>query len=168
MARRRSKALRVSVNPSATQNYVIGVALGAEKYIEGLLRGATMYNAWVDQELGLQGSYIGEYKENALRDYLDEHHINVIDVENTIRNCANSGFTSPECKEVSDLVDKTNYKRLKNTDRLMIEAGEKYRNVKADYYQTATPSYGLAILSSYPATQVSEQLGNLLKSKVRV
>ncbi|MEM4972021.1 MAG: hypothetical protein QXE01_12315 [Sulfolobales archaeon] len=167
MARRKSKALRVSVNPSSVQNYVIGIALGADKYIEGLLRGATLYNAWVDQESALQGKEIGEYREDALRDYLTTHHINVLDVENTIRSCVNNNFTSPECREINDLVEKTNYKRLRNTDRYMIEAGDKYRAVKGDYYQTASPAYGLAILSSYPTTQVSEQLGNILKSKVR-
>ncbi|MEM0257254.1 MAG: hypothetical protein QXV58_15125 [Saccharolobus sp.] len=167
MAKRRSKALRVSVTPSAVQNYVIGIALSADKYVEGLLRGASLYNAWVDQESTLQGKEIGDYHEDALRDYLNAHHINVLDVENTIRSCVNNNFTSPECREVSDLVEKTNYKRLRNTDRYMIEAGDKYRAVKGDYYQSASPSYGLAILSSYPATQVSEQLGNILKSKVR-
>lgn len=172
MARKRkSKADVVQVNPDATLNYVSGILTGANSYIDGLLSSASQYNAWVTQESTLEGKGIGEYKRDALRNYMDN-------LKNTDPRMYNLMKTDPfafveEMKRKGTLdafINATNYGRVAKTDLYMIDAGHKYREMTPSLIKSRTPDTGLAFLQQYApyGANTMARLGNILKSSVKV
>lgn len=173
MARRhrKSKSNVVQVNPDATLDYVTGILTGANNYIDGLLNGATLYNAWVTQESSLEGKTIGEYKPDALREYMDTlkktnprlYSIMKTDPKLFIEELQKAGTLDAFLKA-------TNYGRLVKTDKYMIEAGQKYRDMVPSLIKSKSPEAGLAFLQQYApyGGATIARLGNIFKSAVKV
>ncbi|ABP73426.1 hypothetical protein [Acidianus bottle-shaped virus] len=173
MARRhkKSKSDVVQINPDATINYVMGILTGANAYIDGLLSGANMYNAWVMQEMSLEGKPIGTYKPDSLRDYIDN-------LKNTNPRLYSLMKTDPkvfidELQKTGQLdafLGATNYARLAKTDKYMIEAGRKYRDTVPSLVKSKSPDTGLAFLQQYApyGGMTMARLGNILKTGVKV
>lgn len=173
MARRhrKSKSDVVQVNPDSTLNYVMGILTGANAYVDGLLNGATLYNAWVQQESSLEGKPIGAYKPDALREYMDT-------LKNTNPRLYSVMRTDPKVfveelqksGQLDAFLSTTNYGRLAKTDKYMIEAGRKYRETVPSLIKSKSSEAGLAFLQQYAPFGASTmtRLGNILKSSVKV
>ncbi len=165
MARhRKSKVNRVTVNPNATQRYVVGILTSADKYIMGLLSGAQMYQNWAEVEGQLEGKAITPYVEDQLKNYLN-------DPKNLayIRSILYSPGGLHEQDAVNLLNTLTNYKRVKEVDEAMIEKGEEYKNnYYAEAYRSKNPQFGLNLLESMGAMSgvIKDRVGNVLSKLV--
>jgi len=177
MARRHKKSKRnvVQVNPDATINYVSGILTGASNYISGLLEGANQYNAWVQTEMALEGTEIGNYKPDALRKYLEGFKAtNPADYNKLMSDPY--GYLEYLKKTAPDkynnvilgFVNGTNYKRLVETDKAMIKAGEQYREQIPSLIKSRNMETGLTILQTYaPNTaKVVDKINGILTSAI--
>lgn len=168
MARRRKKSKTdvVQVNPDATLNYVTGVLTGGSRYINGLLEGANMYNAWVLQESSLEGKELLPYKEGALRRVLQEiKESNPAQYYLAITNP--QAFIKSLGPNLEDFLRNTNYYRLVQTDKYMIEAGKTYRQLYPSLLKSRSVQTGLTFLQTainHPV-ESSAALGKFFKSK---
>ncbi|ALG96856.1 hypothetical protein [Acidianus bottle-shaped virus 3 strain ABV3] len=163
---KKSKADLVQVTPDATLHYVEGILTGAQDYISGILEGASLYNSWVEVEQGLEGKRIGEYKPDALRNFLE----NLKKVNPTLYNQAMANPTEFVKANLPEIVKNTNYQRLANTDAIMIEAGRQYRDMYPSLLKSKNVQSGMAFLQNYaPMGAVSmAKLNDILKSAVKV
>jgi len=177
MARRHKKSNRnvVQVNPDATLNYVTGILTGANNYISGLLEGANQYNAWVQTEMTLEGTEIGEYRPDALRNYLDSlkktkpqvYTKLMSDPYSFIMNAVKTN-NAQDLAVIAEMVEKTNYKRLKNTDLAMIEASKQYRDQIPTLIKSRNMETGLTILQTYApnSVKVMDRINGILTSGI--
>ncbi|ALG96783.1 hypothetical protein [Acidianus bottle-shaped virus 2 strain ABV2] len=173
MARRhrKSKSNTVQVTPDATLNYITGILTGANNYIDGLLSGANLYNAWVTQESSLEGKAIGGYKQDALRDYMDNLKKANPRLYSVMRTDPKAFIDELEkTGTLEGFLRATNYERLAKTDDYMIGAGLKYRDMVPSLIKSKTPDTGLAFLQQYApyGANTMARLGNILKSAVKV
>lgn len=168
MARRhkKSKTDVVQVNPDAVFNYVTGILTSGSKYINGILEGASLYNGWVTQEMSLEGKPIGEYKPGALRTFLDtikkeNPRIYYMMISNPKQFFETFKNTLPT------FLQATNYGRLAQVDKYMIEAGKNYRELYPSLLKSKSREAGLTYLQTnlIGPEQISIGLGNLFKSK---
>jgi hypothetical protein len=177
MARHHKKSKRnvVQVTPDATINYITGILTGASDYITGILEGANLYNSWVQQEMALEGTEIGEYKPDALRKYLEE--MKKTNPSAYTRFMADpygylmSTFKTPQERAVfiADLVNKTNYNRLANTDEAMIKAGKNYREQVPSLIKSKNLETGLTMLQNYAPSSVNvmDKINGILTSALK-
>ena len=177
MARRhkRSKKNVIQVNPDATINYVSGILTGANNYISGLLEGANQYNAWVQVEMGLEGTEIGEYKPDALRNFLEG--FKRLDPSGYAKFMADPFSFLESMKKtnptqytsfINQLVQQTNYGRLAKTDEAMIKAGKQYRDQVSTLLKSRNMETGLTILQTYaPNTaKVIDKINGIMTSAI--
>jgi hypothetical protein len=161
MARhRKSRAIRVSVNPQSTERYVVGILTGADDYITGLLSGANLYDTWAQVEGELEGSKLTPYVQDQLKHALD----NPFTREAITKYFYNPNSVSAEEKEkVFETL--TNYERVKEVDEYMVKAGKTYRD---QYYENAYKSksmqLGLNKLESEGMRSgvIKDRVGNVL------
>ena len=182
MARhRKSKKNVVQVNPNSTINYVAGILTGANAYIDGLLRGTTSYNAWVEIESSLEGTPIGEYRQDSLRDFMENlKRNNPSAYAELMYNPYEAGKKliaelqalksgkAPVNPVYADLINKTNYQRLWKTDLAMIGAGQRYRDMEPELVKSKNKEAGLSFLTTAEPTTTMYDVQNILKSKVTV
>jgi len=175
--RRRSKKNVVQVTPDATLNYVSGILTGANAYISGLLEGSNEYNSWVQQESALEGKEIGEYKPDSLRKFLEA--TKSVDPAGYQRLIADPyGYIKDlEVKDpnkakafLNSLIDTTNYKRLENTDKYMIQAGKNYRDQIPSLIKSRSMDTGLTFLQNYApsSAKAMDKINGILKSSINV
>jgi len=138
MARhRKSKAVRVSVNPQATDRFIIGVLTGGSKYIKGLLEGTNLYDTWAEVESQLEGKPLPEYRPDQMKAALSDPNTRPL----LLRAFYNpKDLTTEEKVRVSSILG--NYQRVAKVDEYMIDKGEEYRN---DYYENAYKSKNMQI-----------------------
>jgi hypothetical protein len=172
---RKSKKNIVQVNPDATINYVTGILTGANNYISGLLEGANQYNAWVQVEMSLEGTEIGEYRPDALRNFLEgfkkfspnEYNKFMADPYGYLMTLKK---TNPDqyASFINQLTKNTNYGRLVNTDEIMIKAGQQYRDQIPTLIKSRNMETGLTILQTYaPNTaKVIDKINGILTSSI--
>jgi len=177
MARRHKKSKKnvVQVNPDATLHYVMGILTGANNYISGLLEGANQYNAWVQTEMGLEGTDIGEYKPDALRKYLEGfkkldptgYTKFMSDPYGFLENLKNTNPTQ-YASFINDILAKTNYGRLAKTDEAMIKAGKQYREQIPSLIKSRNMETGLTILQTYApnAVKVMDKINGIMSSAI--
>jgi len=177
MARRHKKSKRnvVQVNPDATLNYVTGILTGANNYITGLLEGANQYNAWVQTEMSLEGEEIGEYKPDALRDFLEGFkRLNPADYNKFMSDpysfLEELKKTNPTnyASFINQILNKTNYGRLANVDKAMIKAGKQYRDQLPTLLKSRNMETGLTILQTYApnSAKVVDKINGILTSAI--
>jgi hypothetical protein len=161
---RKSKVNRVTVNPNATQRYVVGVLTGADKYIMGLLTGTQMYQNWAEVEGQLEGKPLTPYVQDQLKNYMSNPE-NMARLRRLIYN--------PEGLDdevaLSLLNTLTNYKRVKEVDEYMIEKGKEYKdNYYAESYRSKSPQFGLNMLESMGTMSgvIKDRVGNVLSKLV--
>ena len=178
MARRHRKSKKdvVQVNPDATIHYVTGILTGANNYITGLLEGANQYNAWVQTEMALEGTEIGDYKPDALRKYLEgfkatnpgEYARFMADPYGYLENLKR---TDPAKYQnlITSLVNGTNYKRLANVDEAMIKAGKQYRDQIPSLLKSRNMETGLTILQTYApnSAKVIDKINGIMTSAIK-
>jgi len=173
MARhRKSKRNVIQVNPDATLNYVSGILTGANNYISGLLEGANQYNAWVQVEMGLEGTEIGEYKPDALRKYLEG--FKKVNPTGYARFMADPlGYLNslkPEERDafITQLLKDTNYGRLVDTDKAMITAGKQYREQIPTLIKSRNIDTGLTILQTYApsSAKIIDKINGIMTSSI--
>jgi hypothetical protein len=173
---RKSKKNVVQVNPDATLNYVTGILTGASDYITGILEGANLYNSWVQQEMSLEGTPIGDYKEDSLRKWLDEFKAK--DYDGYVRLMADPLGYLQAVKSVNEanyknlineIVSKTNYGRLVNTDKAMINAGKVYREQVPSLIKSKNVETGLTMLQNYApySTKVIDKINGIMTSALK-
>jgi hypothetical protein len=174
---RKSKKNVVQVNPDAVFNYVSGILTGASNYISGLLEGTSLYNAWVQTELGLEGKEIGAYKEDALRKWLEEFKRTHGDEYNQLMADPYGYFMKVKSVNpanydhlINDILTKTNYGRLYNTDKYMIEAGKNYREQTPTLIKSKNMETGLTMLQNYSpnAVKVMDKINGILTSGIKI
>jgi len=178
MAKRHKKSKKdvVQVNPDATLNYITGILTGASNYVSGILEGANLYNSWVQQEMSLEGTPIGEYRPDSLRKWLDE--FKNTDYDEYIRFMADPyGFlesvkkTNPANYKafINNVVSKTNYGRLVNTDLAMIKAGKAYREQIPSLLKSKNLDTGLTMLQNYApsSTRVIDKINGIMTSALK-
>jgi hypothetical protein len=176
MARkRRSKKNVIQINPDSTINYLSGILTGANNYITGLLEGANQYNSWVQMEMSLEGYDIGEYKQDSLRKFIEG--AKSVDPQGYSRLMADPyGYLQYLKKEkpqqyetfINNLVKQTNYGRLVETDKAMIEAGKKYREQIPSLIKSRNMETGLTILQTYApkSSKVIDKINGLMTSAI--
>jgi hypothetical protein len=161
MARhRKSKAIRVSVNPQSTERYVVGVLTGADAYITGLLSGTNLYDSWAQVEGELEGKKLTPYQQDQMKNALNDPSLGPI---------MRKAFYNPQALSLDEKAKittaLTNYNRVKEVDEYMIDAGEKYRN---EYFENAYKSksmqLGLNKLESegMKSGVIKDRVGNVL------
>ena len=178
MARRHRKSKKdvVQVSPDAVINYVSGILTGATDYITGILEGANLYNSWVQQESALEGTPIGEYKPDALRDWLEK--FKNTDYDEYVRFMADPyGFlesvkkTNPANYKafIDNIRNNTNYGRLYNTDLAMIKAGKAYREQVPSLIKSKNIDTGLTMLQNYApySTRVIDKINGIMTSALK-
>jgi hypothetical protein len=139
MARRRSKTNRVTVNPQATEKYVVGVLSGADAYITGLLSGTGLYDNWAQVEGSLEGKELKEYVPNQMKDALSNETNRKL-LEKAFNNF--SSLTADEKVKLNSIL--SNYQRVQDVDKYMIEAGDTYRDsYYVNAYKTKNMQLGL-------------------------
>jgi len=169
---RKSKRNVVQVNPDATLNYVTGILTGASNYITGILEGATEYNAWVQQESALEGTEIGEYKPDSLRETLE-----------ITKNANPSAYyrfvTDPygyymslkpeERENLIRTLEATNYSRLINTDKAMIKAGKNYREQVPSLIKSKNLETGMTMLENYApnSLKIMDKINGIMTSALK-
>lgn len=163
MARhRRSKRDVVQVNPDASVRYITGILTGANNYIDGLLKGASLYNAWVNVETTLEGKPLSPYKEygleDALRNFKPELRTKIL--SNPYQ------FIKEDPETAKYLVEKSNYKRVLEVAKYMREAGKEYRDMYPSLLKAKNREYGMALLQNATPVKSKAQLGNILESEV--
>lgn len=173
MARRhkKSKSNVVQVNPDATINYISGILTGSANYIDGLLSSANLYNAWVMQEMSLEGKEIGEYDPDALSNFESAlkatnprlYSVMKTDPKAFIEELQKTG-------QLDAFLQQTNYGRLAKTDKYMMEAGKKYRELTPSLVKSKSVETGLTFLEQYApyGANTMARLGNILKSRVKI
>jgi len=171
MARhRKSKKNVVQINPDATLNYVSGILTGANNYISGLLEGANQYNAWVQTEMSLEGTDIGGYKPNALREFLED----LTESEYTKLMTDPYGYImtlkQTNQQKFNELINSTNYRRLIAVDRAMIKAGKQYRDQIPTLIKSRNVETGLTLLETYApsSAKVVDKINGILTSSIKV
>jgi len=161
---RKSKVNRVTVNPNATQRYVSGILTSADKYIMGLLNGAQLYQSWAEVEGQLEGKPLQPYVEDQMKNFLSKPE-NLALARKAIYNP--EGLTTSEAVQlVSQL---SNYQRVAQVDKYMIEKGEEYRSQYfAEAYRSKSPQYGLNLLESMGTMTgvIKDRVGNVLSKLV--
>jgi hypothetical protein len=171
--RRRSKKNVIQVNPDATINYVSGILTGANNYITGLLEGANEYNSWVQMEMSLEGTDIGEYKPDALRKFIEG--AKGLDPQGYARLMADPYAYLQYLKKekpqqyqnfINNLISNTNYGRLVETDKAMIEAGKRYREQIPTLIKSKNMDTGLTILQTYApkGSKVIDKINGIMSS----
>jgi len=172
MARRRkSKKNVVQVTPDATINYVSGILTGANAYISGLLEGTNQYNAWVQQETALEGYEIGEYKKDALRNYLEAQKKENFNLYQKLVSDPYAFFADPANAPIIDsMIKTTNYGRLEKTDRAMIDAGKRYREQIPSLIKSKSMDTGLSFLQNYAPSSVKDvdKINGILSSSIKM
>lgn len=158
---RRSKRNVVQVNPDATVRYVTGILYSAPKYINGLLSGAGLYNAWVQAESQLEGVKIGNYQPDSLEAFLKE----LPPSEKAKLYTDPTGFMKAHPDLAQALLEQTNYKRVYATDVAMRQASYNYREMYPTLLKTKNPQYGEVILSRYPQGKSKAQIGNIYEGE---
>ena len=161
---KRSKATIVQVNPNAYLNYVMGILTGARDYITGLLEGASLYNAWVQQEMSLEGKPLQPYaedKETNVYDYLTSPN------GRPILNKLLSGEPLSQA-ELEELYKMSNYERVLQVDKYMKEAGKAYREMYPQLLKSKNAQAGLAFLQNYQPEEVTYNLPDIVKSKIKL
>lgn len=163
MARhRRSKRDVIQVNPDAPIRYITGILTGANNYVDGLLKGASLYNAWVNVESSLEGKPLSPYKEYALEEVLSKF-------TPAVRNKIVTNpwqFMKEDPETAKYLIENTNYKRVIEVDRYMREAGKEYREMYPSLLKSKNREYGMALLQNASPIKAKAQLGNILESQV--
>jgi len=168
---KKSRRNVVQVNPDATINYLSGILTGANNYVSGLLEGATLYNAWVQQEMALEGETIGEYRPDSLRKYLEKFKSE--DPSGYARFMADpTAFIkhTEKGKEIMlKIVDETNYGRLYNTDKAMIKAGKAYRDQLPTLLKSKNMDTGLTLLQTYApnSAKITDKIASIMSSTVQ-
>jgi len=178
MARHHKKSKKnvVQVNPDATLNYVTGILTGASDYITGLLEGSNLYNAWVTTEMSLEGKPIGEYRGDALRNFLEEFKNK--DYDEYVRFMSDPYGFLKEVKAknpanydrfINDILTKTNYGRLYNTDKYMIEAGKNYRDQIPSLIKSKNIETGMTMLENYApySAKVIDKINGIMTSAIK-
>jgi len=176
MARRRkSKKNVVQVTPDATINYISGILTGANAYVSGLLEGANEYNSWVQTEMSLEGTEIGEYKKDSLREYLEgfkkvdpnAYQRFITDPYAYLNGLKASGQYDGF---LTHMLGVTNYGRLEKTDLAMIKAGKNYREQIPTLIKSRNIDTGLSFLQNYaPNTaKATDRINGILKSSINV
>ncbi len=161
MARhRKSKAIRVSVNPQSTERYVVGVLTGADAYITGILSGTNLYDSWAQVESELEGKTLTPYAQDQMKNALNDP---------TLGPIMRKAFYNPGSLSIDDYAKinttLTNYKRVKEVDDYMIEAGEKYRGQYFENaYKSKSMQLGLNKLESegMKSGVIKDRVGNVL------
>jgi len=176
MARhRKSKKNVIQVNPDATINYVSGILTGANNYISGLLEGANQYNSWVQIEMALEGKEIGEYAPDSLRKFMEGYK--KLKPSEYARFMADPlGYLKYLQKErpndykdfINQLLTQTNYGRLVETDKAMIEAGKRYREQISTLIKSKNMETGLTILQTYAPSnsKVIDKINGIMASSI--
>jgi len=173
--RRKSKKNVIQVNPDATLNYVSGILTGANNYISGLLEGANQYNAWVQAEMSLEGTDIGEYKPDALRKFLEG--AKSVDPSGYARLMADPyGYLEYLKKEkpneyrtfINNIINQTNYGRLVETNKAMIKAGKQYRDQIPSLLKSKNMDTGLTILQTYAPnkSKIIDKINGIMTSAI--
>jgi hypothetical protein len=173
---KKSKKNVIQVNPDATLNYITGILTGASNYITGILEGANLYNSWVQTEMALEGKPIGEYKEDALRKFLQEFKNK--DYDGYVRFMSDPYGFIKELKEkypanydrfINDILTGTNYGRLYNTDKYMIEAGKNYREQIPSLLKSKNIETGLTMLENYApfSAKVIDKINGIMTSAIK-
>jgi len=177
MARhRKSKKNVVQVNPDATINYVSGILTGANSYISGLLEGANSYNSWVQTEIGLEGTEIGTYRTDALRNFME--NFKKLDPSGYAKFISDPyGYMQYLKKNepgkyenlISSILNGTNYGRLVRTDEAMIKAGKQYREQIPTLIKNRNMDTGLTLLQSYApnSTKVLDKINGIMTSAIQ-
>jgi len=174
---RKSKKNIVQVSPDSTFNYISGILTGANNYITGLLEGANMYNAWVTEEMTLEGTEIGEYKPDSLNQFLKE--LKATNNDEYIRFVTDPYSFLESIKKtnpanysifINKIKSTTNYGRLYNTDVAMIKAGKAYREQTPSLIKSKNIQSGLSLLQNYApsSTQVIDKINGILTSGIKV
>jgi len=178
MARRHRKSKKdvVQVNQDATLNYITGILTGASDYISGILEGANLYNSWVQQEMSLEGTQIGEYRPDSLRKFLE--NLKDTDYEEYVRFMADPyGFLEAVKSKnpanyknfIENMKNSTNYGRLANTDVAMIKAGKAYREQTPSLIKSKNIETGLTMLENYApySTRVMDKINGIMTSALK-
>jgi len=176
MARRRkSKKNVVQVTPDATLNYISGILTGANSYISGLLEGANEYNSWVQQEMALEGTEIGAYKKDSLREYLEGFKkLNPGDYQRFISDpyayMESLKASGQYDNFLTHLMTTTNYGRLKKTDEAMIKAGQNYREQIPSLIKSRNVDTGLTFLQNYAPNAVKsvDKINGIMRSSIKI
>lgn len=166
MARhRKSKSDRVTVNPNSTIRYVSGILTSGDKYIMGLLSGTSLYSNWAEVESQLEGTKFDKpYVQDQMKKFLSNPE-NMALARKAIYNP--EGLTPAEATQlVSQL---SNYQRVAQVDRYMIEKGEEYREqYYSEAYRSKNPQFGLNMLESMGTMSgvIKDRVGNVLSKLV--